>query len=414
MRKSAPRDTGLKLVSVRVTGTQRYTQAEVVAASGLNLGAPATEDDFKKATQELGDTGLFTNLSYSYASSSAGTKLDLELVDNDKLVSARFENFVWFPDDVLMATIQQTVPLFKGEVPLGGELSDAVSDALQTILLKHSLSARADYIRESDGENGPVHAVVFRATGLNIRVHDVTFPGAGPAEMAELSAAAKRLLDTEYLRSDIGAYAKAELLPVYQKHGFLRTSFANAQPKVVQEDSDVIQVDVAIPVNPGPQYKVASISWQGNTVFPAEKFEPLLHLKTGESANAIQLRKDLEQVHKLYGTRGYMTASVKPEEQLDNAAATVAYQLEVNEGEVFHLGDLDFLGVDTKTADRLRGAWELRDSDPYDTSYPQRFIKEAWKLLPASSNWTVSVHEAVNEKDKTVDLTLRYVLAPGS
>jgi len=79
---------------------------------------------------------------------------------------------------------------------------------------------------------------------------------------------------------------------------------------------------------------------------------------------------------------------------------------------VFHLGDVDIQGVDAKLADRLRDAWTLRETDPYDSSYPKRFIEQSWKLLPTGLNWTVSIHEALNEKDQTVDVSLRYGLKP--
>jgi len=36
------------------------------------------------------------------------------------------------------------------------------------------------------------------------------------------------------------------------------------------------------------------------------------------------------------------------------------------------------------------------------------------KLLSRDVTWTVSIHEGVNEKEKTVDVTLRYGLKPSS
>jgi hypothetical protein len=107
-----------------------------------------------------------------------------------------------------------------------------------------------------------------------------------------------------------------------------------------------------------------------------------------------------------------MTASVKPEPVFDDVNRAVAYQLEVHEGDLFHMGDLEINGLDVKTADRLREAWNLKPADAYDSSYPKRFIEQAWKLLPPKTNWTVSLHEGVNEKEKTVDVSLRYGIKP--
>jgi outer membrane protein assembly factor BamA len=401
-----------KLLSIKVTGSERYKPEEIIAAAGLRIGDVTTDDDLKKATKELGETGLFTDVSYSYSYSGDGTKLDLQVADNDKLVPAHFENFVWFSDEELIAKIKQHVPLFNGKVSVGGNLSDQVSDALQALLLQHSLGARADYIREGKGDDGPIDAVNFRANDLIIQIDEVTFPGAAPEEQSVLAAAAQKMHGMDYMRSSVIAYAKADLLPVYQNRGFLKASFADPQTKVAHEDKDGTQVDVALPVTPGARYKISGFSWIGAKAIPVEKLQGMIHPQAGETANAAKLNADLDEIRKLYGTVGRMTASVKPEPDFDDAAGAVAYLLRVQEGEVFHLGDLEIQGVDAKVADRLREVWTLAESEPYDSSYPKRFIEKSWKLLPTGLNWTVSIHEAVNEKDQTVDVSLRYGLKP--
>ena len=408
--KQIPKDAGdgQKLIAIRVTGSQRFTSEEIISGTALKIGQIASDDDFKKATRDLGDTGLFTDISYSYAYSSAGTRLDLQVADTDKMVPARFDNFVWFSDDDLIAKIHQREPLFKGLVPVGGNLSDLVSDALQSLLLQRSLSARANYIREGQDNDGPIDAVNFKADGVNIRVRGISFPGAPVEEEPRLQAAAKQLQGKDYLRSEINAYARRVLIPVYREQGFLKATFVEPKAKVADENADETQVEVTLPSTPGLQYKLSSLTWESNTVFPTEKLQTLIHLQPGQPANAIQLKTDLEALHRLYTTRGYMTAYAKADPDFDEGKSSVAYKLVVHEGSLFHLGDLDINGVNTKTADRLRGAWALRPEDPYDSSYPQRFITESWKLLPSTTGWTVAIHEGVNEKDNTVDVSIRY------
>jgi outer membrane protein assembly factor BamA len=397
-----------KLISIRVTGSLRYKPEEIIAATGLKVGDVVTDDDLKKVTKELGETGLFRNVSYSYSYSGEGTKLDLQVADSDKLIPTHFENFVWFPADELMAKIRQHVPLFQGQVPLGGTLSDQVSDALQALLLQHSLGARADYIREGKGEDGPIEAVNFRANDISILIDQVSFPGSRPEEQAALAAAARKMHGMDYMRSSVIAYAKSALLPVYLDRGFLKASFAEPEPKVSREEKNETQVDVALPVTPGAQYKIAGFSWVGQKTFPVEKLQNMVHQQPGEAANSAKLNADLEEIRKLYGTVGRMTASVKPEPDFDDAAGTVSYVLHVEEGQVFHLGDLEIQGVDNKIADRLREIWTLSETDPYDSSYPKKFVAQSWKLLPTGLKWTANIHEAVNEKDQTVDVSVRY------
>ena len=72
-------DSSTKLISFKVTGTSRYTDKEVLAASGLQLGRPASEGDFKEAVQRLGEFGVFSDAAYSFSTSDAGTKLEMQL-----------------------------------------------------------------------------------------------------------------------------------------------------------------------------------------------------------------------------------------------------------------------------------------------------------------------------------------------
>ena len=98
-----------RLIGLKVTGTQRFTEKEILPASGLALGQNVAEADFKEAARRLGDTGLFTDVAYSFSFSPTGTKLELQLTDieESKLIPAHFENFVWFTDAQLLTEIQR-------------------------------------------------------------------------------------------------------------------------------------------------------------------------------------------------------------------------------------------------------------------------------------------------------------------
>src|ERR1700683_1246604 len=73
-----------KLIAVKVTGSKRFTQEEIAAASGLPVGTIAHEEDFKKAARQLGETGAFGDITYSYTYSSGGTNLVLQVTNADK------------------------------------------------------------------------------------------------------------------------------------------------------------------------------------------------------------------------------------------------------------------------------------------------------------------------------------------
>lgn len=408
-----------KLVALKATGTARYTDKEVLAASGLQLGQDAANGDFKEAVRHLGDSGLFGDIVYSYSSSSAGVKLELQLTDIDKskLVPAQFENFVWFTDDELRTAVERRVPLFKQLLPLAGNLPDEVSEALQAILTEKRLPGRVNYLREGDESGGPLRAIVYRVEEAGIRIRSFEFPGASPEQAALLATAAHRSIGASYERSALAAVANFDLLPVYLQRGYLKAAFGPAdarvvpQPAAAAEDAQVaadVQAIAIVPVTPGKVYSTASVDWNGNSAIKTSEVAPLIHLPPGQPADAVRLLRDIEAVGKLYRSRGYMTVQVKPDAQFDDEKSTVRYDLDVVEGDQYKMGELEILGLDTQAKARLQAAWTLREGQPYNADYPKKFLDDARQIVPRGVQWAISLHESLDAKDKTVDVEIRF------
>lgn len=401
-----------KLASIKAAGTKRYTPAEIVAASGLQIGQNVSDDDFKLAVQHMGETGAFGDVSYRFKYSDEGATLELELSDNPQLVPAFFDNFVWFTDQELAARFHERVPLFVNNlVPLSGTLPDQVSEALQAMLIEHHVEGRADYLRASE-MGGPIDAIVFSVTGPHIVVRNVEFSGAGSDELPALQEATRNLRGVEYSRTRARAHEEKDFLPVYLKRGYLKAAFSGSQAKVVEDTPEETTVDVTISVVPGKQYKFSTASWSGNSVFSADKLQPLLHLQSGQPANAVQLDEDLKAVQGLYGTRGYMAVAIKPVPHLDEEQLTVGYEFQVNEGDVYKMGELEVRGVDQRAIDKLVLAWKLRDGDVYDSSYPRKFMDESARSILNLNQWDTSIHETLDQQGKTVDVTLKFEPRP--
>jgi outer membrane protein insertion porin family len=452
-----------KLIAVKVTGSKRFTSEDVAAASGLPLGTIAHEEDFKKAARQLGESGAFSAVAYTFSYTSAGTKLEFQVTDADKFVPARFTDFVWFSDDVLQRKLHEHIPLFKGELPISGRLPDQVSDVLQALLVELGVPGNVEYVRnerrdndrkdkendrrendrreydrkdhaagkapatsdpfKNDGPEGSaeLRSIDYRVTGVSVRIQHAEFPGAGPAELPLLQAAAQKLTDREYSREYMSSFAEHTLLPLYHERGYLKAECARPEPTVVkgpapepgENKPPSTFVEVTFPVTPGLQYKLAGSEWSGNKEIPSETLQSLLHGKVGQPANTLQLEDNLRAAQELYGSRGYVTTTIKVIAQFDDAASTVTFHLEVNEGALYHMGELQFRGIDNTLTARLLAAWKLRPGDVYDANYLKEFLPKAKKLLPVGLDWEESTHVTALARDKTVDVDVQYTaIAP--
>jgi len=409
-----------QLIAIKVTGSKRFREEAIAAATGLQMGAVVDDDEFKKAARRLGDTGVFTDIGYSYSYSSAGTKLELHVTDATKFVPAHFEDFVWFSDADLLKRIKEHSPLFDGELPVFGRMADEVSDVLQAMLVENSIPGHVEY-RRMGKEDAPVESINYRVSDVLIEVRKVEFTGANEADLPALEAASEKMGDREYSRTRLSQLVQRQLLPVYYSRGFLKAAFAEPQVKVVKQPStdnedgprNQTVVDVTFSVTPGPQYKLKGLEWSGNHEFSTETLQKMVRAEVGQPANTVRLGDNLKDIQKLYGSRGYVAAVINPNAEFDDATGAVLLHLDVKEGAVYHMGELEFRGLDNSLTAKLRAAWKIRAGEIYDATYLAEYLSEAHKLLPTSLDWDVASHVTANVREKTVDIDLIYsVKAP--
>jgi outer membrane protein assembly factor BamA len=396
-----------RLISIRVTGSTRYTPAQIIAATGLQLGQVVKDDDFKGVSQQLGETGAFSNVAYSFQFNPEGIKLDIQVTDSDPFVPVRFENFVWFPDQELHEKLSAREPLFQGQLPVSGNLADQVSEALQALAIEHNVHGRVDYLRAGP-QDGPMEAFEFSITGQPISIRQIDFIGAGPDELPLLEAAARRLPRQDYSRSRLVLQAEKNFVPVFLEHGYLKAKIAEPQPKVVEETPEETSVDVTFPVTPGRDYKLTELRLLGyKEVFAVENLRQLIHLKLGQPADAVQADRDVEELKKLYGTRGYMGVQISLTPEINDADSTVVYVFQFKEGSIYKMGDLEVRGLDSKATARIGADWKLLPGQTYNSDYPKQFLDSIVGTFPADQ-WKITVHETPEDQDKVVDVSLRF------
>jgi outer membrane protein assembly factor BamA len=409
-----------KLIAVKLTGSTRYTDKEVLAASGLWIGQDAADGDFKEAAQRLGNSGMFSDVAYSYSSSGAGTKLELQVSDTDssKLVPAQFENFVWFTDSELLSLLGLRIPLFKRLLPLTGTLPDQLAETLQAILSEKHAPGRVSFLRNADQASGTLFAINYQVDEVSIQIRNIDFPGASPEQTVLLTTAAHRLVGATYRRDTLAAVAKFDLLPIYLQRGYLKAEFSQSDARLVPKpasegvsqasSSNEIEVDAVLPVSPGKVYSTSGVTLKGNSAIATNELVPLLHLMLGRPADAVRLLHDIETVSKLYRSRGYMVVQVKPDAQFDDERDTVHYDLNIAEGALYKMGEVEITGLDTQSTARMRNAWTLRQGDPYNADYPKQFLADTGQLLPKGVRWAINIHETPDAKDRTVDVEIHF------
>jgi outer membrane protein insertion porin family len=398
-----------KLAAVRVIGSRRFSEAEIVRASGLAVGKEISEPALKDAAGRLGATGLFGEVKYRYAAHGPDLTAEFQVSDAANLLPCKFENFVWFADEELRSKLRVQVPLFNGEVPPNGNQQEKVATALEGLLKARGVKGRVRSTPQGR-EGGPVEAIQFHVEGVAITIQQVEFKGAAQIETAVLQSAIQPLLGKDYEQTLVSALAINSLTPVYGERGYLRAAFGTPVARVAKTGAAGTAVAVTIPINEGQRYRLREIRWTGNNMFPASELAKAIHLNPGEPVNTAQLQHDLESVQDAYSAKGYLLAAITPRPTLDDAARTASYELLVREGGLFRMGKLEITGLEPFRAESLKKKCRLKAGDPYDKNYWSEFIRDSSLYLVANpAGWKVDFRRSVNEAAKTVDVTISFI-----
>ena len=194
---------------------------------------------------------------------------------------------------------------------------------------------------------------------------------------------------------------------VYADHGYLKTHFGEPKVEKVGQVGTWLPIvghkgegiKIVIQVNEGRQYTAGKISVEDNTEFTADQIKSVLAIKPGEIVRGPDINKGMENLKKIYGTRGYI--QFDPELNIDwhdsttdpeKGVADLNFRL--TEGKQFTLHRLDFIG-NTFTRDSV-----LRREVLFNEG--ERYNQQLWDLSLLRLN-QLGFFDQIKPEDATVN-----------
>lgn len=389
------------LVKVVVTGSKRYSTEDLGRATGLKPNSEVTQDDLQNAAKRLGGSGAFTGVQFTFmpAKGVRGVEADFAVTDAEQFLPVTFDNFLWFSDSDLQQLVHEAVPLFNGSVPQSGTMTEDVKAALVQALSEKGLPNQVSYTLSAAEAGQPISAVSYKVDNAGFKIADFRFTNNSHLPSDALLQSLAFLKDQEYSYSLIKQALTRNLVPVCRNRGFLKCAVDAFNPELQQQ-----AVTIVADISEGPQFKLSGYQWSGNTLIPTAELTKHITIKVGEPVDFSRLQDDLAKVKKAYGKFGREAATVNALPAFNGDQ--VAYTFQVNEGDVFHMGTVEFLGMDSALAQKLQAAWKLSEGQPYDNTYYQRFIAGIAMSNPGRQlEW--SAVEDIDSQRKTVNLKLQ-------
>ena len=400
--QAAPR---FRLLHVKVRGTTSYSEAEILKASGLKLGAEVTQDDLQEATNKLGNSGAFSTVNYQFAGAPGGVNVIFDLRENPQLASIIFENLVWAPDAQLLQALQERVPLFHGKVPLAGDMMDQARGVLEQVLAERGVKATVS--SHFAGAGTGAASVAYEATSARVRIASIDFTGREQLDAGALSVAVQNQRGELFRRSSTIPICAGAIRTTYQARGYLAITVDDPQVTVVDPSPTQPAVALTFPLHEGRQYRFSGLAFAGNQAVTSEELQRFVTLRPGDIANQPRLAQELLGARKIYGTRGYLLAQFTPQSVLHEDEGIADFVVVVKEGQQYRMGVLNLRGFAPDLEARARSLWRIAQGEPFDESYPMRFVVESLQKL-------VGYHRAplmtqrIDDALGTVDVTIDY------
>ena len=349
------------LESIQVEGLKRLKPAQVIAASGLQVGQQADKPDFEAAQARLVATGVLASVGFRYASSASGNgyALTFEVSEVAQVFPVKFEDLAGTEAE-LLKILAAADPLFTNPVP--GTV--AVIKRLEAALNAH-LKRDPPVIGRVMADRPEEIMLLFRPNRPRPSVASVTFSGNKVFPTPELQVKmASVAVGTLFTEDRFRELLNNQIRPLYETRGLLRVSF----PKIVAKQSgDVDGLDVAVEVIEGPEYKLDKVTLTGA---PADLLKEAA-FKEGEIFRLHEVVDGLERLRAALRGQGYMKVTTESTRTYSDEKLTVNMSVAVTRGVQYKMGRLTIQGLDITTEPEIRKMWGMREGSPFRDQYPE-------------------------------------------
>jgi outer membrane protein assembly factor BamA len=354
------------LRAVHADNLKHLSLPQITTLSGLSIGAAVGKSDLQAAADRLVQTGLFSNVNYSFQSKEDGLYLTLKLAEAPR-IPAYFDNFPWFADSELTDAIRKALPFYDGTLPEGGATVDQVGAVLTELVASRGMQTVVEHqvIANPLGE-GTVQE--YRIADVVLQISKLEFGDNTLASNKALQQHLSEIQGKAYSRMVVDLFLAEQVKPIYLERGYLRVKLGPPEIRLSGNPNQKLpdQIPVFVPVTPGAVYNLKSTQWSGNTVLSIFTLTGLLGVKPGTLANGLALENGWDQIREQYGHQGYLDAQFEPLAEYDEQAHTVTYIVTIKEGRPFKMGKLVLTGLSPTAERRLRAAFPNLSGEIFD------------------------------------------------
>jgi outer membrane protein insertion porin family len=428
----ASQNQNITVEQVLVRGNRRIPESTIKIWIATREGDPYNPAQLDRDVRSLYAQGHFSDVKVFAEEGTRGGKIvTFEVQERPLLLDIKYEGLHSLEQSKILEEFR------KRQVGLSKESQyDEVKARRAAAVIKDMLADEGHPEAKVDPQ---IEEISRTAVGLTFKIEE------GPRfRVATIEFEGNKVFSNSYLRSqmklvkEVGLfttftskdiYHKEKLsvdldrlrVLVYADHGYLKAQFGEPRVEEVGRVGNWMPIighkgqglKIVIPINEGRQYRAGEIKVEDNTEFTADDIKSVIGLKPGDVIKGYSVvQKGLENLKKLYGTRGYIQFNYNfipdfHDDPNDLAKGTADITFSMEEGKQYTLHRFETIGNHFTRDSVIRREVLLNEGDRYN--------EQLWDLSILRLNQLgyfdqIKKDDATintNEKEGQVDLTLK-------
>ena len=349
---------GRRIAAIEIVGNLKVTETYIRSLIQTQPGDPFDQAALDQDVRRLLQSGKFLAAAASTQTRDGRLVAVFEVSERPTVADVRFVGNRKLKDKDLL---KQT-PLQVGDPVNAFDVREGADNIVAAYREKGYSNVSVEYDAELLRQTGEV--VYTIEEGPRYRIRKVIFQGNDSIPDGELR---KQITSNTYVwifregdfDADQAEQDAAAVQNYYRGEGFLdaRAGY-QVEPREKPDDLTLIFVIVG-----GTRYQVESLSLSGNSVFTDEDLQSEMRVKEGWVIRQLDLDRDVRDIQKRYGDRGYIYAQVRAVRVFSETEGLVQVRIEIDEGEQYRVGRIVVRGNENTKDKVVRRALDLYPPD---------------------------------------------------
>lgn len=204
------------------------------------------------------------------------------------------------------------------------------------------------------------------------------------------------------------------ILGILQDLGYFKAKVKVAA-RLLDGNKERKRYTLTLHIEEGRQYRLGEVRFKpadpekAFLAFSTNELRQHVHMRRGDLFSAAKVRSSMEEIMKLYATKGYIDMVPEPVVRNDDDRGVMDLIMKMDEGTQYRLGHVDFLGLDESSQSQLKP--QLRPGEPFNQAVVDDLLKRNKSLLPADASWQ-DVHLTRNTKEGVVHVRFDFYSCP--